>query len=271
MPPSLPRIAVDVLRGGEEHRYAEHRWARAELHLPAGPGPHPVVVVLHGGSWRTTYGKRVMRPVCRDLVRHGWAAWNVEYRRVGGTEGGGWPATFEDVAAAVDHLATRRRAAATSTRVALRRSQRGRAPGAVGRRPRAAPRRRAGRRCARVRAGARDRPGPGRQPRARARADRRRAGVVNALLGGTPQQVPGALRARQPAAPGRAHRDPDAPGPRRGRPHRAGRPEHRVRAGGAAPPGAPRRARCAGDAAHRDHVDPRSVAWRVALDRLARA
>ncbi len=30
--------------------------------------------------------------------------WNIEYRRVG--DGGGWPATFEDVAAAIDHLAT---------------------------------------------------------------------------------------------------------------------------------------------------------------------
>ena len=35
-------------------------------------------------------------------MRRGWAVWNIEYRRLG--EGGGWPATFEDVAAAIDHL-----------------------------------------------------------------------------------------------------------------------------------------------------------------------
>jgi dipeptidyl aminopeptidase/acylaminoacyl peptidase len=29
--------------------------------------------------------------------------WNIEYRRVG-EEGGGWPGTFEDVGAAIDHL-----------------------------------------------------------------------------------------------------------------------------------------------------------------------
>jgi acetyl esterase/lipase len=46
-----------------------------------------------------------MRPVCRDLAGRGWAAWNIEYRRLGRVSGGGWPCTFDDVAAAIDHLA----------------------------------------------------------------------------------------------------------------------------------------------------------------------
>ena len=45
-----------------------------------------------------------MHAVCRDLAARGWAAWNVEYRRLG-EDGGGWPGTLEDVAAAIDHLA----------------------------------------------------------------------------------------------------------------------------------------------------------------------
>ena len=45
-----------------------------------------------------------MRPLCGDLARRGFAALNVEYRRLG-REGGGWPQTFDDVAAAIDHLA----------------------------------------------------------------------------------------------------------------------------------------------------------------------
>jgi pimeloyl-ACP methyl ester carboxylesterase len=45
-----------------------------------------------------------MTPLAIDLARRGLAVWNVEYRRVG-QEGGGWPGTFADVAAAVDHLA----------------------------------------------------------------------------------------------------------------------------------------------------------------------
>jgi acetyl esterase/lipase len=74
--------------------------------MPSGPGPFPVVVVLHGGYWRAKYSKRIMKAVCADLARRGLAAWNVEYRRLGGGQGGGWPATFDDVGAAIDHLAT---------------------------------------------------------------------------------------------------------------------------------------------------------------------
>jgi acetyl esterase/lipase len=74
-----------------------------ELHLPDGEGPHPVAVVLHGGFWRDRYDLRLMDALCADLARRGIAAWNVEYRRLGG--GGGWPATFDDVAAAIDRLA----------------------------------------------------------------------------------------------------------------------------------------------------------------------
>jgi acetyl esterase/lipase len=62
-----------------------------------------VVVVIHGGYWQARYGKLIMRPVCSDLRRRGLAAWNIEYRRLGCD--GGWPATFDDVAAAIDHLA----------------------------------------------------------------------------------------------------------------------------------------------------------------------
>ncbi len=88
---------------GRAHRYGPHRSQLADLHLPRGAGPHPVVVLIHGGSWRSRYGKRVMRALAADLVGRGYAAWNIEYRRVG--EGGGWPETFADVAAAIDHLA----------------------------------------------------------------------------------------------------------------------------------------------------------------------
>ncbi len=73
-----------------------------ELTLPAGDGPVPVVVVVHGGFWRSGYGLELGRPLAVDLANAGVAAWNVEYRRVG--NGGGWLATFEDVAAAVDLL-----------------------------------------------------------------------------------------------------------------------------------------------------------------------
>jgi acetyl esterase/lipase len=61
--------------------------------------------VIHGGFWRARYGRKLMTPVSRDLAGRGWAAWNIEYRRLGNLSGGGWPCTFDDVAAAVDLLA----------------------------------------------------------------------------------------------------------------------------------------------------------------------
>lgn len=99
-----PRLLIDFLRRGRSFSYGPHPSQRAELYLPPAPGPHPVVVALHGGSWQKRYGKLVMRSLALDLVRRGWAVWNVEYRRLG--EGGGWPATFADVASAIDRLAT---------------------------------------------------------------------------------------------------------------------------------------------------------------------
>ncbi|MCW0213688.1 MAG: alpha/beta hydrolase [Pseudonocardia sp.] len=80
-----------------------------ELTLPVGDGPvRGTLVLVHGGFWRSSYGLELARPLAVDLATAGFAAWNVEYRRVSGRHGadeGGWPATFEDVAAAVDHLA----------------------------------------------------------------------------------------------------------------------------------------------------------------------
>ncbi len=99
------RIAGQALRrAAHRHRYGVHPRQVADLHLPSGPGPHPVAVVLHGGYWQGPYTKVIMGPLCADLVRRGFAAYNVEYRRLG-RDGGGWPCTFDDVAAAIDRLA----------------------------------------------------------------------------------------------------------------------------------------------------------------------
>jgi acetyl esterase/lipase len=97
---------LDFLSLPERHRYGSHRWARADLHVPPGAGPFPVVVVIHGGYWRARYSKRVMKAAAADLARRGVAAWNIEYRRIGRGQGGGWPATFDDVGGAIDHLAS---------------------------------------------------------------------------------------------------------------------------------------------------------------------
>jgi acetyl esterase/lipase len=100
------RIARSLLRRSPtHHRYGARPHQVCDLHVPSGSGPHPVAVVLHGGYWQPPYTKLIMRPLCQDLARRGYVAWNVEYRRLG-RDGGGWPMTFDDVAAAIDLLAT---------------------------------------------------------------------------------------------------------------------------------------------------------------------
>src|SRR3954471_16700738 len=85
-------------------RYGSHFHQFADLLLPEGPGPFPVAVLLHAGFWREEYSLELSEDLARDLPRRGWAAWNVEFRRVGDVSGGGYPATLEDVAAAVEAL-----------------------------------------------------------------------------------------------------------------------------------------------------------------------
>jgi len=75
-----------------------------ELRLPAGKGPFPVAVVIHGGCWTKGFAtKRHTAAMASALTRRGLATWNVEYRQVG-DPGAGWPGTFLDWGAATDHL-----------------------------------------------------------------------------------------------------------------------------------------------------------------------
>jgi acetyl esterase/lipase len=87
------------------HRYGSHFHQFADLLHPSDGGPFPVAVVVHGGYWREQHTLELTDDLARDLSRRGWAAWNVEFRRVGEVSGGGYPTTLEDVAAAIDFLA----------------------------------------------------------------------------------------------------------------------------------------------------------------------
>jgi acetyl esterase/lipase len=93
----VSRVAVHVEYGGAPSQ-------AGELYLPAGTDSCPVVAVIHGGLWTVLYDRAHTLQLARDLVDRGYAAWNIEYRRIG-EEGGGWPGTLDDVAAAIDALA----------------------------------------------------------------------------------------------------------------------------------------------------------------------
>ena len=59
-----------------------------------------LAIVLHGGSWKSTYNLIHLGHLCIELQRTGISTLNVEYRRTGDV-GGGWPSTFEDVLLAI--------------------------------------------------------------------------------------------------------------------------------------------------------------------------
>jgi acetyl esterase/lipase len=80
------------------HSYGPHHSQVCELF--AAPEPVGVAVLIHGGFWRARYGRELEHAVAHDLVARDWAVWNIEYRRLG--DGGGWPATFDDVRTAIE-------------------------------------------------------------------------------------------------------------------------------------------------------------------------
>lgn len=97
---SADPVEPDFVRPyGSEPRQIGH------LRVPAGSGPFPVLVVIHGGCWRSFADLEHIGPFAEDLTRAGVATWSIDYRPVDGP-GGGWPGTFLDIARGVDHLRT---------------------------------------------------------------------------------------------------------------------------------------------------------------------
>jgi acetyl esterase/lipase len=81
---------------------SRHRYGSDPSQYGVLYGEGPVAVLIHGGFWKAEYGLELMDALCADLADRGWAAWNIEYRRLG--NGGGVPCTLDDVSAAIDHL-----------------------------------------------------------------------------------------------------------------------------------------------------------------------
>jgi len=84
--------------------YGEDRLQFGELRLPSGVGPHPVIVLIHGGCWLAEHDIAHIRKLAAALTSAGFATWALEYRRVG-NPGGGWPGTFDDIAVGADAVA----------------------------------------------------------------------------------------------------------------------------------------------------------------------
>ncbi len=83
--------------------YGENEYQYGDLRIPDTKGPHPVIVIIHGGCWLSQFDLHLMDAMATELTAKGFATWNLEYRRVG-NEGGAWPNTFLDVAKGLNHL-----------------------------------------------------------------------------------------------------------------------------------------------------------------------
>lgn len=99
-------------------RYGPDSEQIADVWLPQS-GPASLVIFLHGGFWRAEFDRAHTAPLAAALAAAGYAVCTPEFRRVG-QPGGGWPGTFDDVAAAVDGLPGLAAAAAGPGRLATR-------------------------------------------------------------------------------------------------------------------------------------------------------
>jgi acetyl esterase/lipase len=83
-------------------RYGAGSDALVDVHLPAFRTPAPLLVLVHGGFWRAAYDRTHTRPMADALRDLGYVVATPEYRRTG--SGGGWPATFDDIASVRQQL-----------------------------------------------------------------------------------------------------------------------------------------------------------------------
>ncbi len=96
---AVPSRAPDhrITYGSDPSQYAE-------LRVPDGSGPHPLVVLIHGGCFKAAYATARDFAAMGDALKDDRiATWNIEYRRLGQT-GSGWPGTYLDVGQALDHV-----------------------------------------------------------------------------------------------------------------------------------------------------------------------
>ena len=94
----------DALRHHINRRsFATERLAYGPHHENFGDvrrGGSGLIILVHGGFWRSEWALDTMESLAVDLARRGFNTWNIEYRRMG--TGGGWPASGHDVLTALE-------------------------------------------------------------------------------------------------------------------------------------------------------------------------
>jgi acetyl esterase/lipase len=98
-PPVAPTPPTRVTYGPGPSQFVE-QWPV----VGRGKRVAPLVVLIHGGCWKAEYGADLMHGMANTLKQEGYRVYNIEYRRLG-EPGGGYPGTFQDIAAAIDKIA----------------------------------------------------------------------------------------------------------------------------------------------------------------------
>ena len=74
-------LAMERAEPQAVHAYGELEQQVIDIWLPEGEGPHPVVLMVHGGCWQKAIANRtLMNYMAEALRQRGLAVWNVEYR-----------------------------------------------------------------------------------------------------------------------------------------------------------------------------------------------
>src|SRR3954471_21467233 len=88
--------AAPPIPADQRHAYGPDPSQFLDLFLPPRAQPsRACLVMIHGGFWRAKYDLAHASHLCSALATAGFSVASLEYRRVG--NGGGWPASFEDV------------------------------------------------------------------------------------------------------------------------------------------------------------------------------
>ena len=98
---AIRRLHHDHVSPATVHGH-DHPDRVGDLRIPDGQGPHPVVVLVHGGFWREIYTRDTLDGLAVDLTTRGYATWNIEYRRIPPL--GAWRTTIGDVVDAIDEV-----------------------------------------------------------------------------------------------------------------------------------------------------------------------
>lgn len=78
--PYQTRLRKDLVYGTYRDREGVERPLHLDSYRPAGPGPFPAVILVHGGGWEAGSKVTYLTPLLEPLARAGFAWFSIDYR-----------------------------------------------------------------------------------------------------------------------------------------------------------------------------------------------